>query len=173
MSCARKCRQYCWPHGTYHAHSYWSIKPNAPYEILKGETNWLFCTSQYPRDVNFVSSLTRSWAQCSTSWPGTGKWHDRDIKNPQYAERIYRCSHFPGPEKYNKHQTSWILFLATICWYCAFNSQTLQYHFIYNIWLCRLIVVIRTNLISTTGGHKVSEFWRQISTDTAQVWAIK
>ena len=33
---------------------------------------------------------------------GMDKWRDPDVTKPQYAERVYGRSHFPGPEKYKK-----------------------------------------------------------------------
>ena len=53
----------------------------------------------HPRDVDFASSLTLLQV---TSWPGTGKWRDRNITKTQYAEHVYGRSHFSGPEKYKK-----------------------------------------------------------------------
>ena len=67
--------------------------------ISKGETNWCFCAAQYPRNIDFASSLAQSWAQCYTSWSGMDKWCDPDITKPQHAERVYEYSHFPGPKK--------------------------------------------------------------------------
>ena len=70
--------------------------------VSKGETNRRFCTAQYPCDVDFASSLARLWVQYYTSRSGTDKWHDPNVRKPQYTEDVYGRSHFPGPEKYKK-----------------------------------------------------------------------
>ena len=32
----------------------------------------------------------------------SGQWRNPDVTKLQYAERVYGCSHFPGPERYKK-----------------------------------------------------------------------
>ena len=93
MSGACKRRQYCL------CTLWWQVSTEINTKLSKRETNRLFCTAQYPRDVDFASSLTWSRMQRYTSWSGMDKWHDLNITKPQYTERIHGPFPFPGPEK--------------------------------------------------------------------------
>ena len=55
MSCTRKLRQYRTAINWSSLTDFMMAEMKA--KTSKGETNWLFCTSQYPRDVDFASSL--------------------------------------------------------------------------------------------------------------------